>query len=243
MNKLFSFNEDNFVNSIESTKIENDTISFTIFDAEKKLYYKQNKVRFHLSIDSLNNIHFKSNQLKNYNELQFIRSLRRQQFNSISPFYFSILKHDQNNFEIIFENRKLNNLHFEHFDSIITLQSHSNMTGPHYYEKWIFKPNDSIIHLADLSYYKESTKTTARENYTHKYENKSWGEFENFIKDQNIPIGLNENNCWASHSTFRKIIVYYNSGEKFEINYNDCKMKSEIPPEILSLFPNSYLNR
>lgn len=242
-NSILKFNNPYSVCSIDSVKIEKDTLYFINYNTAKRYYKNLNSAKFHLTIDSNQTIHLISNRLKNYNEHSFIQAINKQQYNNRSLFYYRTLQIDKNHYEIQLEKRERNNLNYVKIDSVITTQGFVNSYGPYYDEKWIYKPNDSIQHKVQLKKYSENSKSSTYKNYSFNYEPVNWSDFEALIKRNGILNSEHENTSSCSHSISRKVIVYFNSGNSLEVSYNDCTIISEIPPEILSLFPNSYLNR
>lgn len=242
-NSILKFNNPYSVCSIDSVKIEKDTLYFINYNAAKTYIKNRNSAKFHLTIDSNQTIHLISNRLKNFSERSFVQAINEQQYNNKSRFYYRTLQIDKNHIEIQIEKREGNNLNYVKIDSVVTTQGFANSYGPFYNEKWVYKPIDSIRHSVQLEHYSEKSKSSTYENYSFNYEPVNWSDFETLIKRNGILNSEHENTSSCSHSKGRKVIVFFNSGNSLEVQYNDCTIISEIPPEILSLFPNSYLNR
>lgn len=240
-NSILKFNNPYSVCSIDSVKIEKDTLYFINYDAAKTYYKNRNSAKFYLTIDSNQTIHLISNRLKNYNERSFIHAINEQQYNNKSRFYYRTLQIDKNYFEIQLEKREENNLFYVKIDSVITTLNYANMGGPGYLEKWIYKPSDSIKHSVQLEHYSEKSRSSRYENYLFIYEPINWSDFEKLLKKNGVLNSEYESVKICSHSISRDVTIYYNSGKSINVSYDDCGRKSEIPPEILSLFPNSYL--
>jgi hypothetical protein len=227
-NSILKFNNPYSVCSIDSVKIEKDTLYFINYNAAKTYIKNRNSAKFHLTIDSNQTIHL-------------IQAINEQQYNNKSRFYYRTLQIDKNHIEIQIEKREGNNLNCVKIDSVVTTQGFANSYGPFYNEKWVYKPIDSIRHSVQLEHYSEKSKSSRFEYFTFCYEPVNWSDFETLIKRNGILNSEHENTSSCSHSKGRKVIVYFNSGNSLEVQYNDCTIISEIPPEILSLFPNSYL--
>lgn len=240
-NSILKFNNPYSVFSIDSVKIEKDTLYFINYDAAKTYYKNRNSAKFYLTIDSNQTIHLISNRLKNYNERSFIHAINEQQYNNKSRFYYRTLQIDKNYFEIQLEKREENNLYYVKIDSVVSTQRFANSYGPFYYEKWVYKPSDSIKHSVQLEHYSEKSRSSRYENYLFIYEPINWSDFEKLLKKNGVLNSEYESVKICSHSISRDVTIYYNSGKSIKVSYDDCGRKSEIPPEILSLFPNSYL--